>query len=85
MFRISLFFCMIFMVLPIHSQGIVRQQGYVRTVGRPGNKAGQRLSGVVLKVSGQHNMVKSGRMASSHLHSMGCVKARMRFPSLQCV
>lgn len=61
MFRISLFFCMIYMVLPIHAQGIVRQQGYVRTVGRPGNKAGQRLSGVVLKVSGQHNMVKSGK------------------------
>lgn len=61
MFRFLLFVCSLFMVLPIQSQGIVRQQGYVRTVGRPGNKAGQRLSGVVIKVSGQHNMVKSGK------------------------
>lgn len=39
----------------------VRQQGYVRTVGRPDNRQGTRLSGAVLRVSGQHNAVQSGQ------------------------
>ena len=50
-------------LLPAAAQ-TVRQQGYVRTVGRPGNRQGTRLPGVLLRVSGQHNAVQSGRQGA---------------------
>ena len=38
---------------------VVRQPGYVRTVGRPNNPKGSPLGGVLLRVRGQHNEVRS--------------------------
>ena len=42
----------------------IRQSGYVRTVGRPNNHAGTRLSGALIRVAGQHNVVQSGRQGA---------------------
>ena len=39
----------------------IRQQGYVRTVGRPGKTQGTPVRGVLVQVSGQHNKVLSDR------------------------
>ena len=61
MARIILLFISFIMAFAAQAQGVVRQQGYVRSVGRPDNKAGKRLPGAVIKVSGQHNTVRSGQ------------------------
>ena len=50
-----------FTVSGLMAQGTVRQQGYVRTVGRPNNPKGSPLQGVLVRVRGQHNEVRSGR------------------------
>lgn len=61
MARILLFLFSFIVTFAVHAQGVVRQQGYVRSVGRPENKAGKRLPGAVIKVTGQHNTVRSGQ------------------------
>ena len=59
--RLLIIFCSFLTLLSAYAQGVVHQQGYVRSVGRPENKTGKRLSGAVIKVSGQHNTVRSGQ------------------------
>ena len=44
---------------PILAQTRVEQKGYVRSIGRPGNKYGERLEGATIRVNGQHNDVRS--------------------------
>ena len=61
MARILLLFISFIMAFAAQAQCVVRQQGYVRSVGRPDNKAGKRLPGAVIKVCGQHNTVRSGQ------------------------
>lgn len=61
MARILLLLLSFIVAFAAQAQGVVRQQGYVRSVGRPDNKAGKRLPGAVIKVSGQHNTVRSGQ------------------------
>lgn len=36
------------------------QKGYVRTVGRPDNREGERISGITIRVAGLHNPFVSG-------------------------
>ena len=44
---------------PIQAQNVIRQQGLVRTVGRPDNPKGKPLAGAVISIDGQVNQVLS--------------------------
>lgn len=44
---------------PIQAQNVIRQQGLVRTVGRPDNPKGKPLAGAVISIDGQANQVLS--------------------------
>ena len=69
--RLLILFCSFLTLLSAYAQGVVHQQGYVRSVGRPENKAGKRLPGAVIKVSGQHNTVRSGQNGKFTLQFTG--------------
>ena len=69
--RLLILFFSFLEFLSAYAQGVVHQQGYVRSVGRPENKAGKRLSGAVIKVSGQHNTVRSGQNGKFTLQFTG--------------
>lgn len=56
-------FLLFLLSFPLAAQ-TVKQTGYVRTVGRPDNRQGTRLSGALIRVSGQHNTVQSGRQGT---------------------
>lgn len=56
-------FFLFLLSFPLAAQ-TVKQTGYVRTVGRPDNRQGTRLSGALIRVSGQHNTVQSGRQGT---------------------
>ena len=57
--RLTLILICFTMALGISAQGVLRQQGYVRTVGRPDAPKGKPLSGVLIGVQGQSNNVRS--------------------------
>lgn len=57
--RLTLILLSFIIVLGISAQGVLRQKGYVRTVGRPDAPKGKPLSGVLIGVQGQTNNVRS--------------------------
>lgn len=57
--RTTLFSLLTLMFIVVTNAGNITQKGYVRTIGRPDNRNGEPLSGVTLKVQGQHTLVKS--------------------------
>lgn len=59
-------FLLLFSFLTAGAQTI-HQKGFVRSVGRPDNKQGVRLSGALLKVMGSHNAVQSGKQGTFEL------------------
>ena len=71
--------------IAVQAQGVIHQSGYVRTVGRPNLKSGKRLPGVLLRISGQHNLVKSGKNGTFTLTFSGMKEGRdaFRFSSIR--
>lgn len=57
--RLTLILLSIVVALGLSAQGVLRQKGYVRTVGRPDAPKGKPLSGVLIGVQGQTNNVRS--------------------------
>lgn len=57
--HLTLAFLSFIACLSLSAQGVLRQQGYVRTVGRPDAPKGRPLSGVLIGVQGQSNNVRS--------------------------
>ncbi len=57
------------------------QKGYVRTVGRPDNREGERISGITIRVSGLHNAFVSGENGTFEFN-LGGDKTEYRFTNI---